>query len=221
MVRYAIIVAGGQGLRMGSDTPKQFLDLAGKPVLVRTLEAFYSFDPSISIILALPKAHFDLWEELKQQYLPDVPLTVTEGGETRFHSVKNGLQLIERDGLVAIHDAVRPLVDHRIIAAAYESALEHGAAIVTVPLKDSIRELSGKSSRAVPRDHYRLVQTPQVFQSDLIKQAYKQVYRSEFTDDASVVEGLGHQVSLVEGSYLNIKITTPEDLELAKSHFSN
>lgn len=221
MKRFAIIVAGGKGLRMGTDIPKQFLDLAGKPVLVRTLEAFHQFDDAIRIILVLPEAHFALWDQLKNEFAPDMPVKVVAGGETRFHSVSNGLKAIEEEGLVAVHDAVRPLVDQEIMANAYLQAEAYGAAIAVVNLKESIREISGKQSSAVPRDNYRLVQTPQVFKTELIKSAYAQKYKDEFTDDASVVENLGHHVYLVQGSYLNIKITTPEDLRLAASYFQD
>ena len=204
---------------MGSELPKQFLDLRGKPILIRTLEAFHGFDPTISIILVLPESHLAYWKQLTETFSFDSPIKIVSGGEQRFHSVKNGLDIIQEEGLVAVHDAVRPLVDAKIIEKTYQSAAENGAAIAVVKLKESIRHIEDSQSKAVSREHYRLVQTPQVFKMDLLKQAYEQPYQNNFTDDASVVENLGHQVALVEGSYKNIKITTPEDIELAKIYF--
>lgn len=221
MTRHLIVVAGGKGLRMGSELPKQFLDLAGKPVLIRTLEAFHRHDAGIKIILVLPESHQQYWQTLTKQIAFDIPVKIVTGGATRFQSVKNGLSALEGEGLIAVHDAVRPLVDPKIIENTYNSAEQNGAAIAVVKLKDSVRLLEGHQSKAVPRENYRLVQTPQVFQSDLLKRAYAQPYHADFTDDASVVENLGLQVALVEGSYKNIKITTPEDLVLAKTYFDD
>lgn len=221
MIRYVIVVAGGKGLRMGSEMPKQFLDLVGKPILVRTLEAFHNHDPAMKIILVLPASHQAYWKQLTEEISFTLPIQIVSGGKERFDSVKNGLYAIKEAGLVAIHDAVRPLIDPDIIENTFLSAKEHGAAISVVRLKESIREINGSHSHAVPRDNYRLVQTPQVFTTDLLKQAYEQPYQDDFTDDASVVENFGHQVALVEGSYKNIKITTPEDLELAKTYFDD
>ncbi len=219
MIRYVIVVAGGKGLRMGSDLPKQFMDLKGKPILVRTLEAFYHHDPAIRIILVLPESHQAHWKKLTTDYSLDLPIRIVSGGTERFHSVKNGLDTIEEEGLVAVHDAVRPLIDPDIIENTYQSAEENGAAISVVKLKESLRQIDGERSNAVSRENYRLVQTPQVFKTTLLKQAYEQPYQSDFTDDASVVEKFGHPVALVEGSYKNIKITTPEDMALAKAYF--
>ncbi len=204
---------------MGSALPKQFLDLGGKPILIRTLEAFHNHDSSIKIILVLPESHQIYWKKLAEEHAFDIPIKIVDGGATRFHSVKNGLDMISENGLVAIHDAVRPLVDSTIIENTYRSASRHGASISVVRLKESIREIDGSNSRAIPRDNYRLVQTPQVFKIELLKKAYEQSYQEQFTDDASVVEHLGHPVALVEGSYKNLKITTPEDMELAKTYF--
>lgn len=206
---------------MGSELPKQFLNLSGKPILMRTLEAFHHHDPTIRIILVIPKSHQSYWKQLTSDYSFDIPIQVVSGGEERFHSVKNGLAVIKEEGLVAVHDAVRPLIDPDIIERTYRSAEENGAAISVVKLKESIRQIDGFSSKAVSRENYRLVQTPQVFKTSLLKQAYEQSYQKEFTDDASVVENLGHPVALVEGSYKNIKITTPEDMELAKTYFDD
>lgn len=220
MIRYVIVVAGGKGLRMGSELPKQFLDLKGKPILIRTLESFHHHDPTIKIILVIPDSHRAYWQQLSDDLSIEIPVKVVSGGETRFHSVKNGLSIIEEDGLVAVHDAVRPLIDSDIIENTFRNAELNGATITVVKLKDSIRQLERDRSKAVPRESYRLVQTPQVFKTELLKQAYEQPYQDDFTDDASVVESFGHRVALVEGSYKNIKITTPEDLELAKTFFN-
>lgn len=219
MTRYVIVVAGGKGLRMGSELPKQFLDLCGKPILIRTLEAFHLHDPTIKIILVLPESHQAYWAQLTKAFSFNIPIRLVNGGKERFHSVKNGLNAIEEAGLVAVHDAVRPLIDPQIIERTFQSAEENGAAISVVKLKESIRILENNQSKAVPRENYRMVQTPQVFKINLLKQAYDQPYQKDFTDDASVVENIGQQVALVEGSYKNIKITTPEDLELAKTYF--
>lgn len=204
---------------MGSELPKQFLNLNGKPILIRTLEAFHHHDPAIKIILVLPESHQAYWKQLATDHSFDIPIQVVPGGKERFHSVKNGLDTIKEEGLVAVHDAVRPLVDPDIIESTFNSAEKNGAAISVVKLKESIRQIDGIKSQAVPRENYRLVQTPQVFRSSLLKRAYEQPYQGDFTDDASVVENIGHPVALVEGSYKNIKITTPEDMELAKTYF--
>ncbi|MDW3197536.1 MAG: 2-C-methyl-D-erythritol 4-phosphate cytidylyltransferase [Cytophagales bacterium] len=219
MTRYVIVVAGGKGLRMGSKLPKQFLDLCGKPILIRTLEAFHLHDPTIKIILVLPESHQAYWKQVTKEHSFNIPIQLVNGGKERFHSVKNGLDAIHEKGLVAVHDAVRPLIDPEIIENTFQSADQNGAAIAVVKLKESIRMLDGDQSKAVPRESYRMVQTPQVFKTELLKQAYKQPFQDDFTDDASVVENIGQQVVLVEGSYKNIKITTPEDLELAKTYF--
>ena len=214
---YALIVAGGSGSRMQSATPKQFLPVGGKPVLLHTLEAFHTYDPSISIVLVLPASQRDRWRELKEEYNCQVPHAIVEGGETRFQSVKNGLALVPLEAVVAIHDGVRPFVNREILRNGYETALEKGSAITTVALKESIRQLTKNGSEAKDRSQYRLVQTPQTFQARLIKKAYRQPESHTYTDCASVAEANGHQVHLIPGSYENIKITTPEDLLLAEN----
>ena len=211
MKQYAIVVAGGLGTRMGSEVPKQFLTLKGKPILVHSIEKFLSVD---QLILVLPKNHLERWQELKKEFFPEVEIQTAIGGSSRTESVISGLSLIPDDGLVAIHDAVRPFVNQRTIKASYLSAKENGSGVASVALKDSIRELEGdKDSFHRDRNKYRLIQTPQTFRVSEIKKAYEVRKNEEFSDDASVYENAGYKVCLVEGSYNNIKITTPEDLD--------
>jgi 2-C-methyl-D-erythritol 4-phosphate cytidylyltransferase len=219
---YVIIVAGGKGLRMGSDIPKQFLPIGGKPVLMRTLERFKAYSEELSIILVLPKAQQDYWHDLCQQYRFDVPHQVADGGETRFHSVQNGLRLIpdEAEGVVGVHDGVRPFPSVEVIRHCYETARTKKAVIPVIPVVETLRHLTPADdhhpSRTVPRNDYRLVQTPQTFDIQLLKAANRQPYHDGFTDDASVVESYGHPITLVEGNRENIKITTPFDLTIAE-----
>jgi len=213
---YVIIVAGGSGIRMQAAVPKQFLLLNGLPVLMHTINAFYNSLSQPQIILVLPQAHREYWDELCLKHNFSVPHTVTNGGETRFHSVKNGLGLIKEDGVIAVHDAVRPLTDTKIIDTAFEYAATNGNAIVAVQSRDSIRQVKNELSAALNRDEIYLVQTPQVFRSDILIKAYEQVYQPEFTDDASVVEQLGVNIHIVPGTYTNIKITFPEDIAIAE-----
>jgi len=227
--RYTIIVAGGKGLRMGSDIPKQFLTVQGRPLLMLTLENFHSFDPAMPIVLVLPTSQQAYWERLCREYVFRVPHTVVSGGDTRFHSVLNGIEEIQRivagqstehgdNHLVAVHDGVRPFVSHDVINACFEAAAREGAAIPVIPVVETLREVADDgSSRTVPRSSYRLVQTPQTFRLSMLAEAYNQPYSEAFTDDASVVEALGHAVTLVEGNRENIKITTPYDLAVAET----
>jgi len=220
MRRYVIIVAGGKGLRMGGDVPKQFLPIGGKPVLMRTIEAFCSVYADIQIILVLPHDQQSYWAQLCQDYHFEVPVAIADGGETRFHSVKNGLALIpdEAEGVVGVHDGVRPFVSKDTIRRCFEGASDFGAVVPVVPVVETVRQLLPEGdSFTVDRDFYRLVQTPQTFTIDVLKKGYMQPYQKEFTDDASVVEEGGHPVHLVEGNRGNIKLTTPEDLELAEA----
>ncbi len=217
MTRSVVIVAGGKGLRMGSDVPKQFLILDGRPVLMHTIEAFDRFDPEIQIILVLPEEQQSYWKELCCQYHLDRPHEVINGGETRFHSVKNGLALVPAGAVVAIHDGVRPLVSNETITRCFDTVLSKGAVFPVVPVVDTLRKKTASGSMLVNRNDYFLVQTPQVFLFDVIKNAYDQEFSETFTDDVSVVEALGaHPVYEVEGDRNNIKITTPVDLEIAK-----
>ena len=229
MKRYAIIVASGKGLRMGGEVPKQFLPLGdGKPVLMHTLQTFNSFTPQMQLIVVLPADQQYTWQELCRQYKCSIPHQVATGGETRFHSVKNGLALIpnEADTVVGVHDGVRPFVSQEVLQRCYELAEEKQAVIPVVPVVETIRKITdnpngiaGQAQRSitVPRTDYRLVQTPQVFNVALLKSAYNQPYTDAFTDDASVVEAMGHPVWLTEGNRENIKLTTPFDLKIADS----
>lgn len=215
MQKHVIIVAGGSGARMKQSTPKQFITILEKPVVVHTIEAFLLYDPQVHIVLVLPEAHMHTWMEVKKTYFPEYQIDIALGGKTRFQSVKSGLELVS-DGLVAIHDAVRPLVSTKVIGEAFVSAEKYGSGVVMVPLKDSIRELERSSSVAKDRSKYLLVQTPQTFESHRIKDAFKQQESPQFTDDASVYEAAGNTVKVTEGDYRNIKITTPEDLKIAE-----
>ena len=219
MDRYAILVAGGKGLRMGSDIPKQFLPLRGRPVLMHTIDVFRRTYPDIHIILVLPREQQDYWRQLCGQHDYDVELCVADGGETRFHSVHNGLSLIPDDarGVVGVHDGVRPFVSSETIRRCFEAAEEFGAVVPVVPVVETVRQvLADGSSMTVDRNAYRLVQTPQTFDIQLLKKAYGQPFDSFFTDDASVVEALGYPIKLVEGNNENIKLTNPADLKLAE-----
>lgn len=223
MKEYAIIVAGGSGTRMQSNIPKQFLPLADKPVLVHTLEAFRRYSSKLDIILVLPKETIASWSTIKLEHDVDFPLQVVQGGTSRFHSVLNGLNAITDDNsLVAIHDGVRPLVRTEIISASFQLAQIHGSAIASTRLKESLRKVDKDETKAIDRSKYRSIQTPQTFQTGLIKDAYKNADdRMDFTDDASVAENNGLKISLFEGSYENIKITTKEDLLFAEALIRN
>ena len=212
--QFAVIVAGGSGTRMGGDVPKQFLPVAGLPVLMHTLRRFHDYSPALSIILVLPGKDVPYWEELCRTYAFWVPVTVVAGGNTRFQSVKNGLGAIAAgDGLVAIHDGVRPLVPLVTIAESFRVAYEKGCAVAAVALKDSIRVVHADGgNQALDRSAFRLVQTPQTFRLSVIRKSFDQPEQPGFTDDASVAESAGFPITLIEGAYANIKITTPDDL---------
>lgn len=214
---YAIIVAGGSGSRMNSSIPKQYLELNGLPILMHTINAFHNADPRIKIILVIPPDDTLFWKDMCKNYLFTVPLTLAAGGKSRYESVKNGLAKIEdEDAIVAIHDGVRPLVNPETINESYRIAGSKGNAVTAVQLKDSIRKLRDGNNIHVERSAYRLVQTPQTFVYQQLKNAYAQTYDPEiFTDDASVVEASGETINLIEGAYKNIKITTTEDLKIA------
>jgi 2-C-methyl-D-erythritol 4-phosphate cytidylyltransferase len=224
----ALIVAGGKGLRLPGDTPKQFIEIAGLPVLMHTINAFRGYSPTIQILLVLPAMDVSRWEHLCHQYRFEVKITVVTGGATRFDSVRNGLEKVSGAGEVAVHDGVRPLITPEIIAASFEMARKYRSAVASVALKESIREMSGSISSAlgnhvwqnsvsVDRGKFRLMQTPQTFDIQLLKSAYEAASGNTFTDDASVVESAGHAITLFEGSYENLKITTPEDLVVAEA----
>ena len=216
MKAYAIIVAGGKGLRMGGEVPKQFLPINGKPILMHTIEAFRKALDGIEIILVLPADQHEYWQKLCQDYNFCSPELIAKGGETRFHSVKNGLALLpdNEDAVVGIHDGVRPFVSKETIQRCYAAAAGGRAVVPVVPVVETIRQIlpDGKSITR-PRDEYRLVQTPQTFPLVMLKKAYEQSYSETFTDDASVVEAMGEEILMVEGNRENIKITTPSDLK--------
>ena len=216
MKKYIIIVAGGSGSRMGLVTPKQFLELLGLPILMHTLKKFQQSIDDGEIILALPEKEQNTWQALCEKHHFDVPHQIVNGGDSRFHSVQNALQKVNEKSIVAIHDGVRPLVSETVINNCIQSAEKIGAAVPTLHIHDSIRKISDNGSEIADRSQFVLVQTPQCFQSDIILKAYQQTYQNSFTDDASVVEQLGHNIYLVEGNKENIKITTPEDLKMAE-----
>lgn len=218
MQKYAIVVAGGKGLRMGGELPKQFIPIGGRPVLMHTLDAFHACDTSIQLILVLPRDHQPYWKELCREYSFNVPHRIADGGATRFHSVQNGLALVDApEALVAIHDGVRPFVSSVVIACCYREAETFGAVVPVIPVVETVRHLLAEGSETVDRDAYRLVQTPQTFRAPLLRRAYEQPYCEAFTDDASVVEALGEAVRLVEGNRENVKLTTPFDLIVAEA----
>ena len=214
-----IIVAGGKGLRMGGDIPKQFLPIGGKPILMHTIERFLSFDEEMQVVLVLPESQQDYWHALCGQYHFTCPYTLANGGETRFHSVKNGLAKVSSEAtLIGVHDGVRPFVSIDTIRACYEEAARSAAVIPVTDVVETVRHIvNPKESETVPRSDYKLVQTPKVFSAYLLRQAYSQPYIDFFTDDASVVERMGHPVTLVPGNRENIKITTPFDLTIAEA----
>lgn len=217
---YLIIVAGGQGLRMGGSLPKQFMLLNGKPILMRTIERFVEALPQVQIILVLHPDYVGVWKNLCVEHHFDIPCTITTGGKERFHSVSNGLATIaqsEQNAVVGVHDAVRPLVSADVIRNAFTTALKTGAVVPALPSVESVRLLDDDgTSHAINRSKVMMVQTPQVFSLNLLRQAYSQPYNPTFTDDASVVEALGHTITIVEGNRENIKLTTPQDIKLAE-----
>lgn len=219
MKKFVIIVAGGSGQRMGTDLPKQFLELCGKPILMHTLQRFIDFDPQLELILVLPEAQQQLWQDLCVKHSFTVPHHVVSGGQTRFHSVKNGLKLVRKDSLVMIHDGVRPLVSEETLSRCCQTALEKGNAIPVLPVNESLRMIKGKENIAVDRSLYFSVQTPQTFISGQILKSFEQAYDPAFTDDASVAERAGFIIHMVEGNTENIKITTPTDLFVAEAFY--
>jgi len=212
MQKFAIIVAGGKGTRMQSDIPKQYLKIEGLPIIVHTIRKFLDYDPSIHLIVVLPSDHMAEWDAIKSEFFKQVNIATTTGGNTRFESVRAGLDMIEEPGLVAIHDAVRPFVSSQTIQDAFASADGTGSGVAAVLLKDSIREVTAEGSATRSREDFRIVQTPQTFRVSEIKDAFRKATKNTFTDDASVYEAAGYSVTLVEGSYENRKITTPDDL---------
>lgn len=228
---YALIVAGGSGTRMQSQVPKQFIPINGTPILMYTIQGFYRYSSSLRIIVVLPASETDYWRQLCEDHHFNVPHQVVSGGTNRTESVRNGLNAIqEEEGLIAIHDGVRPLISTALIAASFKTAKEKGNAVASVRLKDSIRRIiqldhSRKSddsgsgySQAEDREQFRIIQTPQTFRLEIIKKAYKLTAVQEvLSDDASVIEKHGWNIYLIEGDYRNIKVTTPEDLSIAEA----
>ena len=212
MQLYALIVAGGSGIRMQTALPKQFLELAGKPVLMHTIERFKAFNDSIEIIVVLPENQIEYWKNIQKKYSFSIKHTIVTGGATRFHSVKNGLNFVTEPSLVAIHDGVRPFVSIDTIKRCFETAEKLGNAVPAVTIAESLRVITNEGNNPIDRQTIRAIQTPQVFNTSTIKKAYQQEYRSEFTDDSTVFESLGEKINLVEGNRENIKITNSEDL---------
>ncbi len=221
MDKIALIVAGGTGNRMSSAIPKQFMVIAGLPVLMHTIKKFWFFENSIRIIVVLPEDHIKYWKKLCREYRFSISHTIRKGGETRFHSVKSGLRGVKPGYLVAIHDGVRPLVSRMTIKRSFAKAEKTGAAIPVLDISESVRFVKGSANQTVDRTKYKIVQTPQVFKSELLIKAFRKPFNDSFTDDASVVENIGQEISLVEGNPENIKITNRLDMIVAEAYFKN
>ncbi len=222
MKKIVIIVAGGRGKRMKSEIPKQFLPLYGFPILMHTIKKFYRYDNSIGIIVVLPKIQIKVWKKFCRDYKFDYKHDIVQGGVTRFHSVKNGLSRVKGENmLIAVHDGVRPLVSLETIRRCFKKAEISGNAIPVIDIPESVRKVEKGGNIPVDRSHYKLIQTPQIFNSDVLLKSYKQEYKSYFTDDASVVESIGVSINLVPGNKENIKITTPSDLVIAESYLKS
>ncbi|HOW39999.1 MAG TPA: 2-C-methyl-D-erythritol 4-phosphate cytidylyltransferase [Bacteroidales bacterium] len=217
---YVVIVAGGSGKRMGAEVPKQFLELAGRPVLMHTIERFKAFNEAVEIITVLPEDQLRHWLYLQEKHSFSIPQTLVKGGTARFYSVRNGLKFVNSPGIVAIHDGVRPFVSDDTIKRCFETAEKKGNAIPAVTVAESLRIVTDTGNHPINRLQVRQIQTPQVFSAELLKKAYNQCYRPEFTDDATVLESAGEVINLVEGNRENIKITTPEDLLISRAFLS-
>ncbi len=214
MEQYVLIIAGGMGKRMNMDIPKQFIPIAGKPVLMHTIAKFWHYNPKSTIIVIIPKEHIPLWKDLCVEFNFKIEHQIVRGGKERFYSVKNGLKLVPDNSLVLIHDGVRPLVSHETIQRVIDGSMEKGNAIPYIDMTQSVRKITKGKNKMIDRDQLKLIQTPQGFNSSLIKEAYKKRYRASFTDDASVYEVLGNEVNLVKGNHKNIKITSSTDLHI-------
>lgn len=212
-----VIVAAGKGKRMNQPMPKQFIEVAGKPILVHSIEKFLAFDPTIEIVVVLNPDYLDIWKGIKKRYLPDVRVEIARGGLERYHSVAAGIENINNSQVLAIHDAVRPCVSLATIQRSFDSAVTHGSGVPVVMLKDSIRKIEDGHSEVVDRSKFSIVQTPQTFNYQLIRDAYKGPVAENVTDDATVYEACHGEVHLVEGDYQNLKITTQEDLLFAEA----
>ncbi len=216
MQKHALIAAGGKGTRMKSPLPKQFVELDGKPVLLHSLDAFFQYDPTLHITVVLSRELHNQWKSICHEHDCQIDHQLVDGGPTRFHSVKNGLKHIPNDSLVAIHDAVRPLISEKLIGRLYDFAQKFGSAIPVIESPDSLRMVDHALSSPLPRQQVRLVQTPQCFHASLLKRAYNTGYKERFTDDASVLEEMGERLYLIEGEKENLKITTMTDLFAAE-----
>ncbi len=221
LTEYAIIVAAGSGSRFKGSVPKQFLLLNNKPVLFYSINAFKNYSKNVDIIIVLPKNYIEYWQEFCSKYNSLKELTITEGGRNRFESVKKGLHFIKQESVIAVHDGVRPLINHKLIKRCYDAAKKHGSGIPVITPTDSLRKLKENNSEMVNRSDYKLIQTPQCFLSDIIIPAYKQPYNKKFTDDSAVIQQNGHDIKLVEGDPNNIKITTQMDMEIARVIIKN
>lgn len=221
MKKYAIIVGGGSGTRMNTPVPKQFMLLDGKPILMYSISKFAEADPEIEIIVVLREDQLGFWKQLCAEYHFQIPHSLTTGGETRFHSVKNGLALVKEDGIVGVHDSARPLVSIKTIQTAFRTTEMYGNAVPAIPITDSIRQIDSGMSIAVDRTKYCATQTPQCFLTYILKNAYDQEYKYTFTDDASIVEAFGEKIHLIDGNADNIKVTTPKDLIIADALLKN
>jgi 2-C-methyl-D-erythritol 4-phosphate cytidylyltransferase len=214
---YVIIVAGGNGNRMKADVPKQFLILGDRPVLMQSLQRFYDADPSTEIIVALPENEIDTWNALCVQHSFTIPHRITKGGETRFHSVKKALEQVKEKSIVAVHDGVRPFADTNLINRCFSEAERYGNAVPAIPVNDSMRKVEDERNEWIDRNSFVIIQTPQCFASEMLKEAYNIEYKSVFTDDAAVVELHGQTIHLTEGERENIKITYPLDLIIGEA----
>lgn len=217
MDKYAVIVAGGKGVRMGTALPKQFLPLAGKPVLYHTIKAFTDAFDDIKIVLVLPADQLSYAQIVLKEFESGIDITIVQGGETRFHSVQNGLKAVGEDAVIFVHDGVRPLVSTQLIRSCYEQAVEKGSAIPAITVVDSMRIIDGEASKPVDRTKLRIIQTPQTFRSDIILPAFQQEYTEAFTDEATVAEANGVHIYLLEGERSNIKITNQGDMNVAEA----
>lgn len=217
MKKYAVIVAGGKGVRMGSAVPKQFLPLNGQPILYHTIKAFADAFADMQLVLVLPQDQLSYAQMVLQSFPERIDITIVVGGETRFHSVQNGLKVVEHDSVVFVQDGVRPLVTKELIQRCYVQAIEKGSAIPAIPVADSMRILEDEDSRPIDREQMRIIQTPQTFKAEVILPAFNQEYQAAFTDEATVVEAYGDVVYLVDGERSNIKVTTPEDMIVAEA----
>ena len=221
MKKFIIITAGGSGKRMNAGIPKQFILLNNLPVLMHTINAFFNYSNKVNIVLVLPETTFKTWDELCKKYNFQISHQLVKGGKTRFQSVKNGLSVIDKECLVAIHDGVRPFVKNEVIRNCFETAERLGNAVPAIAINESIREIRNSQNLPADRKKFRIIQTPQIFHSSLIKKAYQQDYREDFTDDASVVESTGIKINLVEGNHENIKITRPVDIKIAEAFLND